>query len=105
MAGTGSRGEVDGLDAGIGSVPGYGPLRAPSPVNERCRTMGRGVFMPAVRDLTQELATHRPGGAAALLQSLRPRQWTKNAFVFAGVLFGGQLFERAAVLRSLASFG
>jgi 4-hydroxybenzoate polyprenyltransferase len=43
-------------------------------------------------------------GAGALLEALRPRQWTKNAFVFAGLLFGGQLFERAAVLRSLLAF-
>jgi len=39
-----------------------------------------------------------------LFEALRPRQWTKNAFVFAGLLFGGQLFERAAVLRSLLAF-
>jgi 4-hydroxybenzoate polyprenyltransferase len=43
-------------------------------------------------------------GAGALVEALRPRQWTKNAFVFAGLLFGGQLFERAAVLRSLLIF-
>jgi 4-hydroxybenzoate polyprenyltransferase len=60
--------------------------------------------MPVVRDLAQELATRRPGGAAALIEALRPRQWTKNAFVFAGLLFGGQLFERAAVLRSVLAF-
>jgi 4-hydroxybenzoate polyprenyltransferase len=41
----------------------------------------------------------------ALVEALRPRQWTKNAFVFAGLLFGGQLFDRAAVLRSLLAFG
>jgi len=40
----------------------------------------------------------------ALVEALRPRQWTKNAFVFAGLLFGQRLFERAAVLRSLAAF-
>jgi 4-hydroxybenzoate polyprenyltransferase len=43
-------------------------------------------------------------GAGALLEGLRPRQWSKNAFVFAGLLFGGQLFDRAAVLRSLLAF-
>jgi 4-hydroxybenzoate polyprenyltransferase len=39
-----------------------------------------------------------------LVEALRPRQWTKNAFVFAGLLFGGRLFDRAGVLRSLAAF-
>jgi len=43
-------------------------------------------------------------GALALVEALRPRQWTKNAFVFAGLLFGGRLFDRGAVLRSLAAF-
>src|SRR5207237_4477015 len=43
-------------------------------------------------------------GVEALVEALRPRQWTKNAFVFAGLLFGQRLFERAAVLRSLAAF-
>jgi 4-hydroxybenzoate polyprenyltransferase len=42
--------------------------------------------------------------AAALGEALRPRQWTKNAFVFAGLLFGERLFQRDAVLRSLAAF-
>jgi 4-hydroxybenzoate polyprenyltransferase len=43
-------------------------------------------------------------GPLALVEALRPRQWTKNAFVFAGLLFGGRLFDRAAVLRSIAAF-
>src|SRR5205823_5695718 len=46
----------------------------------------------------------RAGSSLALVEALRPRQWTKNLFVFAGILFGGRLFERAAVLRSLAAF-
>jgi 4-hydroxybenzoate polyprenyltransferase len=45
-----------------------------------------------------------PRSPGALVEALRPRQWTKNAFVFAGLLFGGQLFERTAVLRSLLAF-
>lgn len=41
----------------------------------------------------------------ALVEALRPRQWSKNVFVFAGVVFAGQLFDVHAVLRALACFG
>jgi len=40
----------------------------------------------------------------ALLLSLRPEQWTKNVIVFAGLLFGRQLFHPDAVLSALAAF-
>jgi 4-hydroxybenzoate polyprenyltransferase len=39
-----------------------------------------------------------------LLLSLRPGQWTKNLLVFAGLLFGRQLFVPAAVGRAVAAF-
>jgi len=44
------------------------------------------------------------GGWRALLETMRPQQWTKNALVFAGLLFGGQLFVGEQVLRALAAF-
>ena len=40
----------------------------------------------------------------ALLVSLRPDQWTKNLFVFAGVTFGGRLAEPLAVVTAGAAF-
>jgi 4-hydroxybenzoate polyprenyltransferase len=53
----------------------------------------------------------RPEGAAGsrstavlLIHSLRPEQWTKNLIVFAGLIFGLELFDRQAVLRSVAAF-
>ncbi|MFH1084814.1 MAG: decaprenyl-phosphate phosphoribosyltransferase [Chloroflexota bacterium] len=41
----------------------------------------------------------------ALLRAMRPKQWTKNAFVFAGVFFDGKLLNPTMLLRSLAAFG
>jgi 4-hydroxybenzoate polyprenyltransferase len=43
--------------------------------------------------------------AVNLLLSFRPAQWTKNLFVFAGLIFGQKLLDPNAVLRSLAAFG
>lgn len=40
----------------------------------------------------------------ALLVSLRPEQWTKNLVVFAGLLFGRQLFVPRAVGLAVAAF-
>ncbi len=35
---------------------------------------------------------------------MRPRQWTKNGFVFAGVLFDGKLFQPDYLISALAGF-
>ena len=40
----------------------------------------------------------------ALLKTMRPRQWTKNIFVFAALVFDKQLFHADAFLRTLAGF-
>jgi len=40
----------------------------------------------------------------ALLEAMRPRQWSKNVFVLAGIVFSGRLFEARAELRVLAAF-
>ena len=40
----------------------------------------------------------------ALLQSLRPRQWTKNLLVLAGLVFSRGLHEPALVARSVLAF-
>lgn len=49
----------------------------------------------------------RTGGcsARALLQAMRPAQWTKNGFVFPALVFGHKLSDLTAVLESAAAFG
>ena len=42
--------------------------------------------------------------AALLFASLRPEQWTKNLFVFAGLLFGGRLLDGESVALAVATF-
>ncbi len=39
----------------------------------------------------------------AIIESLRPRQWIKNAFIFAGLIFDGQLNQLNPFLRVLAA--
>jgi 4-hydroxybenzoate polyprenyltransferase len=40
----------------------------------------------------------------ALLVSLRPRQWSKNLFLFAGILFAGKLGDPARWLEAVTAF-
>lgn len=39
-----------------------------------------------------------------LIRLMRPRQWTKNAIVYAGIVFDGQLFVLDSFLRVTATF-
>lgn len=41
----------------------------------------------------------------ALLKAMRPRQWTKNVFLFASLVFDGKLFQLTDLLRTLGGFG
>jgi len=40
----------------------------------------------------------------ALLQALRPKQWTKNLLVFAGIVFAQHASDPALLLRAAAGF-
>ncbi|MFZ5968851.1 MAG: decaprenyl-phosphate phosphoribosyltransferase [Bacillota bacterium] len=39
-----------------------------------------------------------------LILSMRPKQWTKNLLIFAGILFSNNLFDTALFIRSLLGF-
>jgi len=40
----------------------------------------------------------------ALIESFRPKQWTKNVLIFAGLLFSQKLFDISLLLKSAAAF-
>ena len=49
-------------------------------------------------------AARRTPLLVGLVTSLRPSQWTKNLFVFAGLMFGQRLLEPPAVAAAAAAF-
>jgi 4-hydroxybenzoate polyprenyltransferase len=46
----------------------------------------------------------RPAVWSALLRTMRPKQWAKNVFIFAGLFFDGRVLELHRLLSSLAAF-
>ncbi len=46
----------------------------------------------------------RRGHAYAMLVALRPRQWTKNLLLFAGIIFAAKLGDTTRLLEAVAAF-
>ena len=67
--------------------------------------MARSSPSPALHPRAAGSATPPTRSTSALLfVSLRPEQWTKNLVVFAAALFGGRLFDPAALGLTVATF-
>jgi 4-hydroxybenzoate polyprenyltransferase len=64
----------------------------------------RSLAEVAVPDSSADSRLSGRSFAANLLVSVRPGEWTKNLFVFAGLLFGQRLTDPPALGRSLAAF-
>jgi len=41
---------------------------------------------------------------SGLVRTMRPKQWTKNAAIFAALIFDAKVFQRGPLLRTLAGF-
>jgi 4-hydroxybenzoate polyprenyltransferase len=58
----------------------------------------------AAREGSSARGVSRRPAALNLLLSLRPGQWTKNLFVFAGLIFGQRLLDPEALARATVAF-
>src|ERR687898_3103847 len=60
--------------------------------------------MPTVVQPAVVEADRSSGLASSYLRLVRPRQWTKNGFVLAGVVFAEKAFSVTAVANALLAF-
>ena len=66
--------------------------------------MGRPAEALEPRLLVADAPVAVPGALRGQLAALRPRQWVKNFFVLAGVVFAGKVAEPHALLQALLAF-
>ncbi len=53
---------------------------------------------------TRSTTTSLPTQLRLLLKTMRPKQWTKNVFIWAAIVFDVKLFQREPFLRTLGTF-
>jgi len=59
---------------------------------------------PAAQPGEPSAPARRKPKAVLLLETMRPKQWIKNTFVFAGILFAGDVLDPEAVVAALTVF-
>jgi hypothetical protein len=79
---------------------GPSPAAAPAAIPPA----GAGALAAPSPEAAAPRAEQRARAARALLEAMRPRQWMKNVFVLAGMVFGGRLFDPPSIARALACF-
>ena len=77
----------------------YQTSRPRGPSDPRIHVVGQAIRQATIETRVAALPT--PG---ALLRSLRPRQWTKNGFLFVALAFTLNLQEPFLVVRTVAAF-
>jgi 4-hydroxybenzoate polyprenyltransferase len=60
--------------------------------------------LKAVLDRLKTIWLALPAPVRGLIRTMRPKQWTKNGFVFAGLLFDQQLFKPEPFARVMLAF-
>src|SRR5436305_422383 len=65
----------------------------------------KGLHSSTTHGVNSEVAKQGIGGRfCALIQSMRPRQWTKNLALFVGLIFAQQLFTLTSFERAFVAF-
>jgi len=68
-------------------------------------TKQKGLHSSTTNGANSKVAKPRTGGRIrAIIQSMRPRQWTKNLALFVGLIFAQQLFTLTSLERAFVAF-
>jgi len=68
-------------------------------------TKQKGLHSSTTNGTNSKVAKPRTGGRIrAIIQSMRPRQWTKNLALFVGLIFAQQLFTLTSLERAFVAF-
>src|SRR3954447_9284999 len=74
-------------------------VRVPAVIKDVAAERIAGMTVASATPSTRALALPR-----LVLEAMRPRQWSKNAFVLAGLVFAGQVLDPGSLVRAAAAF-